>query len=466
MGRRRQQGDGLRWIIGGFVLALALVVAAGTALAVPRLLADPKPRPRASASPPALPTPEPSPVLLPTGSGGATPTAAGLAAALAGPVADPRLGARLSYSVVDVETSAGLVGRNPAGLVAPASVAKIATAAAVLAALGPAGFITTRVVAGATPGDVVLIAGGDPTLSIGARQAYPGAARLDVLASTVRTAYGAPIRRVVIDGSAFAGSTIGPGWDSDLVTGGYVAPITALMVDGGRINPERARRTPAPDMFAGQAFARLVGAPSTAVIRGTAPAGANELGRVQSAPVSTLVEQMLQPSDNVLAEALLRQVAIATDAPTDFPGAAAAGRAILGRIGIDVNGIRLADGSGLSRLNRLSAAAITQVLVAAASDGHPELRPLLAGLPVAGFTGTLDDRYRTAAGRPAAGQVRAKTGSLSGVSTLAGVVRDVDGRLLAFAVLADRVRPGGILGAEAALDRFATALAGCGCRAA
>ncbi|MGB9378766.1 MAG: D-alanyl-D-alanine carboxypeptidase/D-alanyl-D-alanine-endopeptidase, partial [Mycobacteriales bacterium] len=348
--------------------------------------------------------------------------------------------------------------------VAPASVAKITTAAAALAALGPDARITTRVVAGSTPGDVVLVGGGDPTLSINARQAYPGAARLDLLAKAVRAAYGQAVRRVIVDGSAFSGPTTGPGWDSDIVSAGFAAPVTALMVDGGRINPLRDRRSTAPDLAAGQAFARLLGAPATAVIRGRAPAGGNVLARVSSAPMSRLIEQMLGPSDNVVAEALIRQVAIASKAPADFTNATAAVRATLSRIGVDVSGLRLADGSGLSRLNRLSPALVTSLLTAAASGTHPELRPLLAGLPVAGFSGTLNERYRIAASRPGAGVVRAKTGSLSGVSTLAGVVRDTDGRLLAFAVLADEVRPGGIFAAEAALDRIAATLARCGCQ--
>ncbi|MDP9239867.1 MAG: D-alanyl-D-alanine carboxypeptidase, partial [Actinomycetota bacterium] len=106
---------------------------------------------------------------------------------------------------------------------------------------------------------------------------------------------------------------------------------------------------------------------------------------------------------------------------------------------------------------------LTKLLSAAARDDTPRLRAALTGLPVAGFTGTLDDRYRVGATRIAAGEVRAKTGSLTGVSTLAGVVRDTDGRLLAFALLADRVPAGGTRGAEAALDALATALSRCGC---
>lgn len=461
---RHGGGGRLHWIVAGFVLALALVIA----LAAAQLLlrpdkVQPSGRPQPSGSPSPPPLPDPLPVLLPAGGVGPVPTAAGVAAALAGPVADRRLGGRLSYSVVDVATGARLAGANPTRLATPASVTKVATAAAALAALGPGARIVTRVVAGAVPGEVVLVGGGDPTLSVGARQAYPGAGRLDVLAASVRTAHGAPVRRVVVDGSAFSGATVGAGWDRD-VLGVDVAPITAVMVDGGRLNPMRGRRSAAPDLFAGQALARLLGAPAGTVARGTAPAGARELAQVQSAPVSRLVEQMLGPSDNVLAETLIRQVAIRSGGRPDFAGATAAVRATLARIGLDVRGLSLADGSGLSRLNGLSPALLTSLLVAAAGAGHPALRPLLAGLPVAGFSGTLDERFTSAAARAGAGQVRAKTGSLRGVNTLAGIVRNADGRLLAFAVLADRVQAG-FQEAVAALDRFAATLARCGCRA-
>jgi D-alanyl-D-alanine carboxypeptidase/D-alanyl-D-alanine-endopeptidase (penicillin-binding protein 4) len=120
------------------------------------------------------------------------------------------------------------------------------------------------------------------------------------------------------------------------------------------------------------------------------------------------------------------------------------------------------DGSGLSLTDRLTPALLVAVLRAAAGPDRPELRALLPGLPVSGYDGTLDDRFRGPAA-PAAGQVRAKTGTLTGVSSLAGLVRGAGGRLLAFAVVADRVSPAGTLGAEAALDSVAAALARCGC---
>jgi D-alanyl-D-alanine carboxypeptidase/D-alanyl-D-alanine-endopeptidase (penicillin-binding protein 4) len=236
------------------------------------------------------------------------------------------------------------------------------------------------------------------------------------------------------------------------------------LADGGRLRPHTDARTPTPDLAAGRALATALGVPAVPVHRGAAPVGGRRLGAVHSAPLATLVEQCLQASDNVLAEALARLVAGAGGEPASFAGAAAAVAARLTTLGVDLTGTRLVDGSGLSRADRLTPRLLVGVLAAAASGRHPQLRPVLSGLPVAGFSGTLDDRFVTGPARLAAGQVRAKTGTLSGVSTLAGITVDADGRLLAFAVLADRVPVGGTRAAEAALDRVAARLARCGCR--
>jgi len=406
----------------------------------------------------------PPAVLAADPDGGAVPGQAGLQRVLGPLLADPRLGPGITASVSDAETGRTLYGVRPTVPVPPASTAKVVTAVAVLAAVGPDARLVTRAVAGAAPGEVVLVGGGDPTLTAGRAGAYPGAARLDVLAAAVRTALrGTRPTRVVVDGSLWTGPLLGPGWDADVVGAGYGAPATAVMLDGGRVSPRSLRRTTVPDLSAGRALARLLRVPASAVVRGTAPPGAPQLGSVSSPPVATLVELMLQRSDNVLAEALARRVAVARGAPASFAGAAGATRAVITDLGLDVSGQLLVDGSGLSRGNRLTADLLTRLLVAAAAPDQPRLRAVLSGLPVAAWSGTLEKRFVRGAALPAAGLVRAKTGTLSGVSALAGVVVDADGRQLAFAVVASRVPPGGRLGAEAALDRVAAALAGCGC---
>ena len=121
--------------------------------------------------------------------------------------------------------------------------------------------------------------------------------------------------------------------------------------------------------------------------------------------------------------------------------------------------LSLYDASGLSPADKVQPGALSRLLAAAAQD--PRFGPLLSGLPISGFDGTLAKRYRTST---AAGEVRAKTGTLSGVSALAGLVRTHDGAVLAFAFTANGIPVSGTLRAQAALDRLATALADCGCR--
>ena len=439
-------------------VAVAVLGAGGTAVAV----LDGPDTPVLAAAPGPSPAPVVRAALLPPLDQDApVPTAAGLAPAIGVTLADPAVAGRLAVSVVDARTGAVVLERGAGRPLLPASTAKIATAAAALAALDPAARLTTRVLSGAVAGEVVLVGGGDPTLA-GTRspRGYPGLARLTDLADRVRSSLGpVVVTRVLVDESLWSGERLGPGWKPSYVAEGAVAPVGPLMVDGGRVRPDRSRRHADPALAAGQALAGLLG-PGAVVARGQAPAGAEELGAVQSPPLSLLVERMLSRSDNDLAEALARAVALAQGQPASFAGAAAAVGAVLA--GLGVTGVDLDDGSGLSRSNRLQPAALTRLLARAGSEDR--FAPLLAGLPVAGFDGTLARRYRTGPGVPAAGVVRAKTGTLDGVSALAGLVQTADGRLLAFDLTADGVPLGATRGAEAALDRLAAALASCGCR--
>lgn len=185
---------------------------------------------------------------------------------------------------------------------------------------------------------------------------------------------------------------------------------------------------------------------------------ADTLAKVSSPPLATLVERMLTNSDNDIAEALARQTAVASEQRADFAGGGRAIRAQLKKLGLPLAGADFNDGSGLDRADKLTADLLTSLLAEAGDPSHPELRPVLTGLPVAGFTGTLTSRYTDGA----AGIVRAKTGTLTGVNTLAGTVVDQNGRLLAFAFLASDTSSA--TAAQTALDRTATALAACGCR--
>jgi serine-type D-Ala-D-Ala carboxypeptidase/endopeptidase (penicillin-binding protein 4) len=286
--------------------------------------------------------------------------------------------------------------------------------------------------------------------------------------------------RLGYDTSLFTGSVLAPGWSPSYVTSGNVTPITALEVDQGRLLPNglpqdadaprnlRPRSlTPAADAAA--ALKRFLTRDGIKVAGNAGPATAGRsdprIARVSSPPLAAIVEQMLTESNNVIAEDLARQVALETGLPASFSGAARAVTGVLRRLGASA-GVQLVDGSGLSPRDRIPAATLVRLVELAASGGHPGLRAALTGLPVAGFSGTLA-AGQSVFGHPAAaarGVVRAKTGNLDTVISLAGLAYDRDGAVLAFAFMADAVPTGDLLLAAGRFDRLATALTGCGCR--
>jgi D-alanyl-D-alanine carboxypeptidase/D-alanyl-D-alanine-endopeptidase (penicillin-binding protein 4) len=249
------------------------------------------------------------------------------------------------------------------------------------------------------------------------------------------------------------------------VTEGDVAPPAALEVDEGRTDPasEFAARSQTPALQAGQVFMELLHKDGIqvqgGVASGLAPSTATRLADVQSAPVAQLVQRMLTTSDDDLAEALGRAVAVHDHRPADFAGAAQAVTARVQSVGVPPGAVSLHDTSGLSHRDRVTAASLAVVLRATVRDA--DLRPVLEGLPVAGLTGTLASRFGTSLASRAAGVLRAKTGTLTGVNSLAGEVVDGSGRLLVFAFLAPHAPSPGQT--EAALDSLAARLVRCGC---
>jgi D-alanyl-D-alanine carboxypeptidase/D-alanyl-D-alanine-endopeptidase (penicillin-binding protein 4) len=457
------------------VALLVLLLAAGAFVALDATghvpgarFDDPQAEPTATSSPSPSP-PAAGPVLTPAiGSAGIPPDVAEVL------LDDPDLGGDVGAYVVDVESGEVLLDRDAAGARTPASLAKLATAAAALVALGPATRLETRTVAGALPGEVVLVGGGDTTLTVRpARTGYPTPARLadlaDATAAVLRVQGDVEVT-VTVDDSLFSGPSLSPDWRPGYVRAGVVSPVSALSLDGGRVRPGFAARSADPAVAAGERLARLLrdrGMSVTGPVRrATASPDAQTLASVSSPEVSSLVETMISTSDNDLAESLIRLVAISRDHPATFDGGTAAVAEVLTELEVPTDGLALLDGSGLSRGSRMAPETLGALLALAAADGgDPTLRPLVTGLPVAGFTGTLADRFGTPAA-DGAGVVRAKTGTLTGVSSLAGVVPRGDysppgrSRLLAFALMTDDVRVSNTLDARDALDRIAAALAG------
>lgn len=459
---------GKRIVVIVAVLLLAVVAGLGVGFGVTALAAGRQASWVAATVPPPPPVVV-RPALRPATADGPAPNPAGVGAVLDRLIAAGGLGT-LSGQVIDPATGAVLWQQNPGTALTPGSTAKLLTASAALLTLNHQDRLHTTVLAGAEPGTVVLVGGGDPTLSAagpGTATGYPGAARLDDLVDQVR-AHG-PVSRVLVDVSRYAGDALAPGWFPADVAGGDIAPIEPVMLDGGRADPhqEVSPRAAKPATAAAAQLARRLGADPDSVTVGYAPPGAAVLGEVSSPPVQDLVATALTESDNVLAEALAREVARATGAQPSFSGATQAVLTVLRGHGFDVSGATMVDGSGLSINDAVPATLLSELLGAAAAPDHSNadqqrtvaLRPLLVGLPVAGGSGTLADRYHgpAAGGR---GWVRAKTGTLTGVNSLAGTVLDSEGRMLVFALLSNGPNP---VTVRPRLDALAAGLRSCGC---
>jgi len=397
----------------------------------------------------ATPTPTPTATVPPARPVPAADTAASRlrTCSVASLAADSRL-ANFQGQVVNATTGEVLFDRGGSTASATASALKVITSAAALNVLGPDYRASTTVVKGSEAGQVVLVGGGDLTLSrlpTGSEPFYTGAAHLDDLAAQVRAAWdadpanaGVPLTSLVLDTSYFSGPGWDDGWARSELSLGYMPEITALQVDGDRDNPARSTspRSEDPIGRAGSAFAAALGG-GVSVSQGTAPAGAAQLGAVQSQPVSTLIQQALIVSDNTIAEMLARLVAIKSGAGNSF---SALQQGIVGGLsgyGIDTTGIVIKDGSGLSPANAVPPRYFTELFVKInAREGN--LGVIFDGLPVAGGpSGSLSysDRF-SGANAVADGAVFAKTGWITTGYTLAGIIHSADGTPLTFAVYA------------------------------
>ncbi|MFI7288329.1 D-alanyl-D-alanine carboxypeptidase/D-alanyl-D-alanine-endopeptidase [Streptomyces anulatus] len=404
------------------------------------------------------PRPAPSaPAVLPalgTTTHDAPRDAAALRDTLAPLIGVPELGDKVAASVIDTATGKQLYGTGATAPMTPASTIKIATTTAALSVLGPDHRIATTAALSPDARTLTLVGGGDPTLGKAALRSMAADAA-EALREDGEDPTG-PVR-LAYDTSRYTGPVLHP-----ISPNENIAPVTALMVDEGRLNDTDrgpAKRTEDPAGDAARAFAaqlKKAGVKVAGTPREARPAAdARTVATHHSAPLAALVERTLTNSDNDIAEALARQTAIAKGESADFAGARRAVTNELKKLEVPVTGAHLADGSGLDREGRVTPALLTALLARAADPDRPGLRPVLTGLPIAGFSGTLGDRYQD--GSEGTGLIRAKTGTLNGVNSLAGTVVDPRGRLLAFAFLAS----GSLSAAEAepALDALATALA-------
>jgi D-alanyl-D-alanine carboxypeptidase/D-alanyl-D-alanine-endopeptidase (penicillin-binding protein 4) len=339
----------------------------------------------------------------------------------------------------------------------PASVQKLATAAAALERLDPAFRFTTVVTTtapispdGRVGGDVVLVGGGDPTLG------RTGPHSLAALAAQVRAAGVRQIDgRLLVDTSRWSADRAAPGW-LDWHQPRFIGWLSALLADQNRWQTGDATLDPGlanARWFAGSLAEHGVvvagGVGRTAGPSLPAADGARVLATLSSAPRDELVRHLLLTSDNLVAEAFLLEVGHQADGVGGHAGGAAATTAVLGDLLGRPPGGAVADGSGLSRADLWSAGDWRRLLVAARD--RPWWPVLESGLPVAATSGTLASRF---GGTVAAGNLRAKTGTTVEARSLAGSYRGASGRLVVFAVVVNGTPSDGPIGAEHAIDRL------------
>lgn len=385
---------------------------------------------------------------------------------------DRRLG-QLVGSVRDVSSGDVVWEKDASVGVRPASTTKVLTAAAALLTFGLDDRVSTDVFVVDGGRTVVLVGGGDVGLS---------GEQLDDLAGQVRAA-GVQPERVVVDASVWSQQSWLEKWGQENIAEGFIAPIEPAMLYGARVGAPTGDvpRSDSPSMDVAREFASRLGvgeidvdwdgavlsaAQGDTVAAKTGQTSkdsrgekgdaqqvdvARKVASVQSARLVDRVREMMLHSDNVLAESLGRQVAAARG--VEAPDAAAGGAAVLATLseaGFDVQGVHLDDCSGMSDDDRIPASVLSSVLAGAGSDARVRLLPDL--LPVAHGSGTLASRFD---GLDGAGWVRAKTGTLTTTSGLAGVVTADSGRVYSFGFVSNESE---VLPARAALDELASVL--------
>jgi D-alanyl-D-alanine carboxypeptidase/D-alanyl-D-alanine-endopeptidase (penicillin-binding protein 4) len=331
-----------------------------------------------------------------------------------------------------IEGIGEVFAHEPGTQLLPASNQKLITAIGVLALLEPDAVMRTRVVASAPPvngvvdGDVTIVASGDPTLT------RTGAHSLDALAAAVRAkGVTSVLGDLVVDAGRFERAQRAPGWQ-DWHVPAYAGPLSAFTLDDNRFRGDPIYLAD-PALANGAEFGQALRRHGVVVAGGvrvsSAPRPRHELASVASQPVAQLVNQMLLQSDNEIAEALTREAGVRSSHRGTTVAGTHAFDNELRRLCRHVRGIS-GDGSGLSRTNARSAREMRMLLHAARAE--PWWPRLVAGLPVAARTGTLAGRFH---GTAAAGNLRAKTGTIIGGRALSGYLTTAAGRDVIFSFI-------------------------------
>jgi serine-type D-Ala-D-Ala carboxypeptidase/endopeptidase (penicillin-binding protein 4) len=357
--------------------------------------------------------------------------------------------------VYDLARSRTVFAHNRNLSLRPASNEKLAVAVTALERIGPTSLISTEVrgegsltASGAWRGRLVLKGYGNPSLQTSG---------LRRLAEMVRDRGISKVTgRIVADESYFDNVRVGPGWKASFYKD-ESPPLSALIANRARID---GRIASDPARAAAVHFKRQLKAVGVTVlgrvVKGTADPGSVRLGVIRSRPLSWMVRRMNRISDNFYAEMILKRIGARIRGSGTTADGAAVVRTTLRNHGVPMRGVRIADGSGLSRYDRLTARAVAYMLIWAVSDADFD-NEFVGSLPVAGVNGTLADRMERA---PAFRHVLAKTGTTNRASALSGYVTNASfNPRFVFAILQNG-NPIPWSYARQAQDRFAQILAG------
>ena len=413
-----------KWWVATAVATVAVVATAVTGVIVTdknRLYYDPAPQ-LVDAKPVAFPLKKPD----------GEPNLANLAPMLD----DARLG-KASIQFRDVTTGNVVLAKNPQLPLLPASSTKVLTVSAALLKLDLDDRITTRVVQSGS--DIAVIkAAGDVWMTY---------ETIKDLAEQIRKNLPG-VKQVQIDTSAWTAPSFIESWGRENIPEGFIAPMEPAMIYGARLNGARSGDVPrsnTPALDVAGAVARELGVTAFSKAEGTVPAGegVKELAKVESPTLRERIEKLMETSDNVMAEAVGRELS-----GNDPVGETLR---ILGEHFQIPADLKIFDNSGMSKANRIPAEFLDSLMFAAAKD-NSRLSAILATLPVAAGTGTLESRYTTLRGR---GYVRAKTGTLTDTSALVGTILSESGRVYTFAIISNDAP---ILEARSAMDELASAV--------
>ncbi len=423
-------------------------------------------------------TPHVKPVLKAASKDAPVPTEKGLARALGGKKVAQPLGPRVAVMVRDALTGDVLYADHENRPQTPASTEKLLTATAIADGNDLSRTMKTKVVSGEKKGEIVLVAGGDTMLAPGegdptAVEGRAGLADLaDQVAASLKDSGQQGKVTLRLDNTYAKGPRYAPTWDMGDVDAGYTQGVSMIGLAGDR--PQPGVPSPrVPERKVLQTFGKQLNKAGVKVKVDAAektwtrpaPKGAQTLGSVESAPIGDVLAVALEDSDNALTENVARQAAVADGAGTSFKDVVGWVHSTLTDAGVDMSGVKMKDSSGLSSGQRIPVRVISDVVQMGITGSAPSLTRVLADLPIAGLNGTMYDRFQTPQSRSAAGIARAKTGTLTGTSALAGTTTTRDGRLLTYVINADKVpETSGTLGARGALDQMIAGITACGCR--